>query len=103
MDPIPRNTIDHLADVIAAATTEKLVLVVLMLFIVLMLAVVLLAWRLLPLMKASNAERANIGHALHQQGEALQRQNDLIDALRDEVKVIRTLVFERRGWLRWFR
>jgi hypothetical protein len=103
MDPIPRSTIDHLADLIAASTTEKLVLVILLLFITLLLSVVVLAWRVLPLIRASNEQRGLIGQALDRQQQALTHQNELIDALRDEMKVLRVVILERRGWLRWFK
>lgn len=103
MDPIPRNTIDHLADLIAAATTEKLVVVVLLLFMLVLLAVIALAWRLLPLIRVSNEQRGQIGQAIERQQQALTHQNELIDALRDEMKVLRVAILERRGWLRWFK
>lgn len=95
------TTIDHLADVIAQATTEKLVAVALILFVVLLITAVLLAWRLIPVMRSANQERANISAALDKQHEALTQQNQLIEALHKEILNLHKLVTERKGWLTW--
>lgn len=101
MDNITTNTLDHLADVIAQATTEKLIVVALILFLSLLLATILLFWRIIPIMRSGNRERANLSQALEKQHEALTHQNELIVELRKDMNLLHRLVTERKGWFRW--
>jgi Tfp pilus assembly protein PilN len=101
MDGTSTSTLDHLADVIAQATTEKLIAVALILFVVLLIAAILLAWRLIPVLRSGNQERANISAALDKQQETLTQQNALIEALHREMLTLHRIITERRGWFTW--
>ena len=101
MDNLTTSTLDHLADVIAQATTEKLIVVALILFLSLLLATILLFWRVLPILRSGNQERANLSQALEKQHLALTHQNELIIELRKDMTLLHRLVTERKGWLRW--
>jgi sensor c-di-GMP phosphodiesterase-like protein len=101
VDGLSTNTLDHLADVIAQATTEKLIVVALILFLSLLLATILLFWRIIPILRHGNQERTNLTQALEKQHQVLTYQNELIVELRKDINLLHRMVTERKGWFRW--
>lgn len=93
---LPESTVDHLAELIAHQSTDRLLAIVMLLGLVFLIFALVVVWRSFPLVREGNRARFEMARAYDANTKAMR-------AVKDELVILRESFEEHypRSFFRW--
>ena len=97
MPALPETTVDHLAELIAQQSTDRLLAIVMLLGLVFLILALIVALRVFPLLRDGNRARMQMAEAYHANTEAMRAVKEELSGLRSFIESQTSKSFF--GWL----
>jgi len=96
MPALPKSTVDHLAELIAQQSTDRLLAIVMLLGLVFMIAAAVVVWGAFPLVREGNRARFEMSQSYKANTQAME-------AVKEELVVLRRSFEEHypKSFFRW--